>query len=342
MDAPASSTASVPRNVLENILSSISSLYRELYLDLPPHVVLGVLTVLVISTGYILSRDSNSKKEPYGGFQRSLNDVPGRETRTEWLNMGFWTINSQPNCTFPDACEALALKTALVACKDSGHVLDVGFGSGDSLLLQLGHNKIPRPLSLTGITSLEDHFRRSELRIKASDSYGKVPVTLYHGDAVWRQGSSGAATHPLNPISSPPQFDSILALDCAYHFNTREIFLKQCYGKLRPGQGRIALADICFEPGSGLLSQYSARLWAGALAVPSQNLVRIRDYESQLEKIGYTDIHVQDITLDVFPGFIAFLSSRGFLWGIFARMMGMWWRAGGRFVIVSARAGEAR
>lgn len=186
-------------------------------------------------------------------------------------------------------------------------------------------------------------YQHAWSRVQESHAYSsQIPVTLYQGDAVFHEGASNdQELHPLHPQFGPPGitfFDSILALDCAYHFSTRELFLQQCIKKLRPGSGRIALADICFEPGHGTLARKSASLWARALSVPSENLVTIAHYRTQLQSLGFTDVQIEDITEHVFPGFVSFLSSRGFMWRLFARMMQLWWRAGGRFVLVTAAA----
>ena len=84
-------------------------------------------------------------------------------------------------------------------------------------------------------------------------------------------------------------------------------------------------------------AQYiGARLIAYLLSVPSPNLVDRSQYVQQLETIGYKDIGIEDITEHVFPGFTAYLESRGALWPFFARVVRFWSRAGARFVIVSA------
>ena len=212
---------------------------------------------------------------------------------------------------------------------------DIGFGSGDSLLLQLQHPLLPRPKSLTGVTSAATQYHRASERVNHINHSRPLPVVLFHGDAIWRPRSDNTTPHPLNPASMS-QFDSILALDCAYHFSTRKLFLEQCFARLCPETGRIALADICFEPKGSVFGLHTAFLWAKALSVPSANLVTRSQYCSQLECIGYNNIQIEDISDHVFPGFIAFLSGRGFLWATFARMLRMWWKMGGRYVLVTA------
>lgn len=100
-----------------------------------------------------------------------------------------------------------------------------------------------RPSHLTGITSLASHHQRSQARVVRLNQ--TVPVDLHAGDAVYRPG---AHKHPFDPSSSD-KFDTILALDCAYHFRSRAEFLRQAYGRLRPG-GAVTLADICFADGA--------------------------------------------------------------------------------------------
>lgn len=219
-----------------------------------------------------------------------------------------------------------------------GDNIDVGFGSGDSLLMQLEHPDLPRPKSLRGITSMTSQYHRAWSRVQDSFNFSQFSVSLYQCDAVFRGPLTGGRLHPLDPASKEQigYFDSILALDCAYHFSTRELFLKQCLKRLRPGSGRIALADLCFEPSPNSLAAHSARLWASALSVPAENLITLPQYHGQLHNIGFQDIQIEDISDHVFPGFVSFLSSRGFIWAVFASTIGLWRRAGGKYVLVTA------
>lgn len=207
--------------------------------------------------------------------------------------------------------------------------------------MQLEDPSIPRPKSLTGVTSISHQYEAALKRVDDLRRTTQIPIVLQHDDAVYKSPStrgtgSRQSTHPLDP-SSDLLFDSILALDCAYHFNTREEFLAQCFDHLKPS-GRISLADMCFEPKTSnhFWSKTTAKLWANALSVPSSNLITLSQYRAQLERIGYTDIAVVDVSDNVFPGFIAFLSTRGVLWKLFAGTLRRWWTFGGRFVLVTA------
>ncbi len=264
----------------------------------------------------------------------------------------------------------MALRVASLACVRRGHVLgkyllapdlnhfqahllieEVGFGCGDSLLLQLQHPAIPRPITLTGITSLPSHFFRAKRRIEQADINEMIPTFLYLGDAVFRESMSSSRlttepgpivsiveTHPLKSSDNQtPLFDSIIGVDCAYHFKTRDIFLHQCHNRLQPGSGRLVLADMCFEPASPTaIPAKLSRVIAFVLGIPSINLVSREAYRESLERIGFDDISIEDISPSVYPGFTAFLRTRGFVWALFAHIVSGWYKGGGRFVVISA------
>ncbi|TFK41100.1 S-adenosyl-L-methionine-dependent methyltransferase [Crucibulum laeve] len=289
--------------------------------------VLGI--VVLVTTIRVCSRD------PYGLFHLNLNYRPGENTDvppdTEWLNMGYWKNTS----VFRDACKGLAMKMVRAAAiPPNAAILDVGHGTGQSLILLLSEPTIPRPSSLTGITSLPAHQQRSEERIARLRANRKelsdIQIRFYAGDAVCSQVN---VDHPLHP-SSPKIFDVIMALDCAMHFNTRKVFLSQSFQKLAP-EGRIALADICIAQDELKKDRIAHFMMSFLRMIPKQNMISREDYKRDMLAIGYVDVTVEDITDHVFPGFVRFLGSRGWLWPVFASMFGRLRRAGGRYVIAS-------
>lgn len=211
---------------------------------------------------------------------------------------------------------------------------DVGHGSGESLILLLSHPDVRRPSKLSGITSLPAHHQRSRDRIASMRLRNPdiIEPKLYLGDAVYRLGRED---HPLSP-NNTDMYDSILALDCAYHFHTRRDFLRQSLSHLAPG-GRIALADICFPMSWKTMSLRTRVLLTILNMIPEENIVSLDEYEADMRNMGYVDVKVEDISGDVFPGFIRFLESRGWGWWIFGKVMSEF--AGrARFVVVSGCA----
>jgi len=165
-------------------------------------------------------------------------------------------------------------------------------------------------------------------------------VVLYHGDAVFRPGAN-SAKHPLDPSSQSSPYTAILALDCAYHFNTRSSFLRQSFHRLAQG-GQIALADICFTP-TALQTNLCHRLTSIRTLVrlsglmPHSNMISTDQYVSEMWGIGYMDVQMEDISDDVFPAFTKFLKRRGGGWWVFASILGWWAGRGMRFVVISGK-----
>lgn len=291
--------------------------------------VVALCALLLVTGAWLLVVMYRASRDPYRLFHIELNALHDEPTpRTEWLNMGYW----EHSTTFPEACEALALRVATAGhCIPGGHVLDCGHGCGDSLLLHLTSDKLPRPATLTGITTVGVQYERALRRVNNVDS--SVQVCLHHGDAVNRQDGGHGNSHS-HPFRSPQNvYTSILAIDCAYHFETRELFLRHCFEHLAPG-GWVALADLVVEP----LPAFHVRLGLSALTgIRLANIVTPTDYVATLRRIGYDEVQLQDISEHVFPGFIAFLKRRGGLWRAFTSVPSYWASHGGRFVIVSAR-----
>lgn len=108
--------------------------------------------------------------------------------------------------------------------------------------------------------------------------------------------------------------------------------MQQSLARLAP-QGHIALADICFTPAS--LQSTILRKFAG-LIMPKENVISTDQYVQQMQEMGYQDVQLEDVTEDVFPGFVKFLKSRGGGWWVFGNLIDWFTRQGARFVIVSA------
>jgi hypothetical protein len=72
--------------------------------------------------------------------------------------------------------------------------------------------------------------------------------------------------------------------------------------------------------------------------VPKANLVSVDQYRATMADAGFEEVEVEDVTDDVFPGFVGFLEKRGIGWAIFSSVLKMWVGAGARFVIVTGTA----
>ena len=174
--------------------------------------------------------------------------------------------------------------------------------------------------------------------MSSADALERTPdVFLFEGDAIWRPGHRDRE-HPLSPYSGH-EFDNVLALDCAYHFDPRGEFLRQSFQRLAPG-GSVALADLCFsDPPSTVLKLLLSSVLH---VIPRGNMVTKGQYVQQMNEIGYEDIGVEDISLFVFPGFRSFFRQRGILGSVFAGFMGWLQGRGLCFVVIKGRKPFAR
>ena len=84
------------------------------------------------------------------------------------------------------------------------------------------------------------------------------------------------------------EFDAVICVEAAFHFKTREAFLREALRVLRPG-GSLVLSDILFRGMAGPL--------ASLFHVPQANRrAGLADYGSLLKASGFDAVRVEDAT----------------------------------------------
>jgi microcystin synthetase protein McyJ len=195
-----------------------------------------------------------------------------------WLNLGYW----KEARTYPEAATAMACRLADAAKLGAGdEVLDVGFGFAEQDFLWLERYGVKH---ITGINITPLHVERANALAKMKGVEAKVDLRL------------GSATDmPFAPSS----FDKVTALECAFHFDTRERFFEAAFRVLRPG-GKLALADGGPMPGQGpmtFLNRIALKRWS----VPFANFYDREEYKRKLEAAGFVNVSCQSIRNHVFP-----------------------------------------
>ena len=114
---------------------------------------------------------------------------------------------------------------------------------------------------------------------------------------------------------SEQRFDRVIAMDCAYHFVTRERFFREARRVLCKN-GKLTLADMILktEP-RGILQKLMIRLICVPCRVfPDTNLVTLDSYVDSLKRNDFKDVRVIE-QFEVGSGFHDFMTRHEKEWG---------------------------
>ncbi len=207
--------------------------------------------------------------------------------KVQWMNVGFW----KEARTYIQANKDLALELANHGQFCGGlSILDVGSGAGAQDFLWA------RDFDLSEIEALDitpQHVIAAKTHL--SNYSGKTKIKFNLGNAC-------QLDYPAD------RFDRVIALDCAYHFDIRESFLRQAYRVLRPG-GKLVVSDMLPDT-RGIVNSPLQKFLRRSICIPKKNLYPIDIYEKKLKEIGYHSFEVKDVTRYVFTGFYYYIFNR--------------------------------
>lgn len=229
--------------------------------------------------------------------------------RTLYRNVGYWKDNPS---TLDDASEALARTAAeKLELSENDRLLDVGFGYGDQDMYWMEHF---HPREIVGINITQSQLDVATKRVAERGMSGRI-----------RYQQASATNLPFADNS----FDKVVALECAFHFQTRLDFFREAFRVLRPG-GRLVLFDIVPLPYAHLplLPRMISNLGLYFWKTCPENVYDRAAYEGKLRTAGFTAQveSVYDDTLVPFSKYtIAKLSDPEFAKKINFFIAGMLW-----------------
>jgi uncharacterized protein with NAD-binding domain and iron-sulfur cluster/ubiquinone/menaquinone biosynthesis C-methylase UbiE len=208
--------------------------------------------------GYSLRRPPVDRPSPVNWFYEQLfTDPVSRQFYGDsgFANLGYWRAGT-PDATTASNClvdEVVALSPTV-----GSRVLDVACGEGGTTRRLAGHVK---PSAITAIGISRNQLDAARRRAPESHFLCMDAANLGFTDS---------------------SFDTVVCIEAAFHFRTRQAFLREALRVLKPG-GYLTMSDLLMA-------------WGTPLVPPENHLATPRAYAELLERCGFVDVVLSDGT----------------------------------------------
>jgi len=206
------------------------------------------------------------------------------------VHWGYWPDPARADRSAEDyatAAEALSQQVYSAAhVRDGQHILDVGCGFGGTIA---SLNENLSGLNLVGVNIDERQLARARQKVIARPG----------NQIEFKQGDACAL-----PIADR-SFDSVLAVECIFHFPDRRRFFTEALRVLRPG-GYLALSDFLPAPWYAPFARFGARSSTLTEVFGHCEFCTLKGYRRLAQETGFSIVHEKNITANTLPTY-AFL-----------------------------------
>ncbi|MBK7433431.1 MAG: methyltransferase domain-containing protein [Chitinophagaceae bacterium] len=230
------------------------------------------------------------------------------KTHIPSVNMGFWKdidiISPDKIHTANQAMFRLVSEAARFSEHDE-KVLDVGCGFATNMKYCLDNHKISKMIGLN-ISPFQ---------------------TDWGNKFLFNEGLAHRAEVVLGSATDMPfENESIcrmISIEAAFHFDTREVFLKEAIRVLKPG-GILSMADLIICKPRNWWQRFFVKSIMKTLYVPSQNVYDYEEYVAMMHRCGLEILHIESMSKEVTSPFkkwfwkrpISVIMGYNFLWSV--------------------------
>lgn len=230
----------------------------------------------------LFEKKQKSSQEYYNDLGDDLFNIEDEKFKNEdkslWFNLGYWK-NAK---TYEDANREYAeLLGEFGEFERNDNILDIGFGFALQDVLWMKKYELAK---ITGINISDVQLEKAREIVAQEGLSEKIDLEV--GDAT-----------DLN--FTEKSFDKVVALDCAYHFDTREDFFKESH-KVLKDNGTLVISD--YLPLKTTKIGMIRRRILRKVCIPKENMYDIEMYEQKLKECGFEVVKKEEIGRYIFQG----------------------------------------